>query len=81
MVSERFHFYKRYKIRGIRNIIFYGPPENSQFFSEFLTFPFLDEGVLGEDVSCKVLYSKLDWFRLERIVGTGGAQGLIKAAI
>ncbi|KAM6494528.1 Digestive organ expansion factor [Amanita muscaria] len=34
LISERFHFYRRYKIRGIRNLIFYGPPNHPQFFTE-----------------------------------------------
>ena len=35
----------RYKIRGIRNLIFYAPPDHPQFYTEFLSYPFLDEGV------------------------------------
>ncbi|GLB36998.1 putative utp25, U3 small nucleolar RNA-associated SSU processome protein 25 [Lyophyllum shimeji] len=80
LISERFHFYKRYKIRGIRNLIFYGPPDHPQFYTEFLSYPFLDDGVESSDVTCRVLYSKYDWFRLERIAGTEAAAGLIKAS-
>lgn len=60
----------RYKIRGIRNLIFYAPPDHPQFYSEFLSYPFLDDGVVAEDVTVKVIYSKYDYMRLERIVGT-----------
>ncbi|KAG2051932.1 digestive organ expansion factor [Suillus hirtellus] len=81
LVSERFHFYRRYKIRGIRNLIFYGPPEHPQFFSEFLSFPFLDDGVEASDVMSKVIYSKYDKFRLERIVGTKGLKGLVEGLL
>ncbi|KAJ6521901.1 digestive organ expansion factor [Mycena vulgaris] len=80
LISERFHFYKRYKIRGIRNLIFYGPPDHPQFYTELLSCPFLDDGVEASDVTCRVLYSKYDWFRLERIAGTEAAVELIKAA-
>ncbi|EDR11672.1 uncharacterized protein LACBIDRAFT_314127 [Laccaria bicolor S238N-H82] len=73
LVSERFQFYKRYKIRGIRNVIFYGPPDHPQYFTEYLSYPFFDEGVEASDVTCRVLYCKYDWFRLERIAGTEGA--------
>lgn len=69
----------RYKIRGIRNLIFYGPPDHPQFYTELLCYPFLDDGVDASDVTCRVLYSKYDWFRLERIAGTEGAAELIKA--
>lgn len=68
----------RYRIRGVRNIIFYGAPEHGQFYEEFLTFPFLDEGVEPSDVTAKLLYSKYDMMRLERIVGTDAVDGLIR---
>ncbi|EMD37680.1 hypothetical protein CERSUDRAFT_105606 [Gelatoporia subvermispora B] len=78
LVSERFHFFRRYKLRGIRNLIFYGPPDHPQFYTEFLSYPFLDDNVDASDVTCKVLYSKYDWMRLERIAGTEGATALVK---
>ncbi|KAF9444005.1 DUF1253-domain-containing protein [Macrolepiota fuliginosa MF-IS2] len=80
LVSERFHFYKRYKIRGIRNLVFYAPPDHPQFFTEYLSYPFLDDGVEASDVTCKVLCSKFDWLRLERIVGTEAGLELVKGA-
>ncbi|PVF96106.1 DUF1253-domain-containing protein [Serendipita vermifera] len=70
LVTERFHFFRRYKLRGIRNLVFYAPPNRPQFYSEFLSFPFLDEDVQADDITCKILYSKYDYMRLERIVGT-----------
>ncbi|RPD57540.1 digestive organ expansion factor [Lentinus tigrinus ALCF2SS1-7] len=81
LISERFHFFRRYKIRGIRNLVFYGPPDHPQFYTEFLSYPFLDEGVDASDVTCRVLYSKYDWLRLERIAGTEGASELIKRGV
>ncbi|KAI9507465.1 digestive organ expansion factor [Russula earlei] len=78
IITERFHFYRRYKIRGIRNLIFYAPPDHAAFYTEFLTYPFLDDGVEPSDVTCRVLYSRYDWFRVERIAGTKGAKQLIK---
>ncbi|CAA7260732.1 unnamed protein product [Cyclocybe aegerita] len=80
LISERFHFYRRYKIRGVRNIVFYGPPDHPQYFTEFLSHPFLDEGVEPSDVTCKVLFSKYDRFKLERIMGTEAAVELIKSS-
>jgi len=80
IVSERFHFYRRYKIRGIRNIIFYGPPDHATFYTEFLSYPFLDDSVEPSEVTCRVLYSRYDWFRMERLAGTKGASQLIKSS-
>ena len=36
LVSERFYFFRRYQIRGIRHLIFYGLPEFPEFFPEWL---------------------------------------------
>jgi len=80
IITERFHFYRRYKIRGIRNLIFYGPPDHAAFYTEFLSYPFLDDGVEPSDVTCRVLYSRYDWFRVERIAGTKGARHLIQSS-
>ncbi|KZT43456.1 DUF1253-domain-containing protein [Sistotremastrum suecicum HHB10207 ss-3] len=79
LTTERFHFFRRYKLRGIRNIIFYALPEHPQFYTEFLSFPFLDEGVDAADVTCRALFSKYDALRLERIVGTEAVLNLINS--
>jgi U3 small nucleolar RNA-associated protein 25 len=76
-LSDSFVFH-RYKIRGIRNLIFYGLPDHPQFYTELLSYPFLDDGVDVSDVTCRALYSKYDWFKLERIAGTEGAVELAK---
>ena len=68
----------RYKLRGIRNIIFYAPPDHPQFYTEYLSYPFLDSGVEPSDVTCRVIYSRYDFMRLECIAGTEGAAELIR---
>ncbi|KAF8580022.1 DUF1253-domain-containing protein [Ramaria rubella] len=70
LMSERFHFFRRYCIRGIRNVVFYGLPDHAQFYTELLSYPFLDEGVEPSDVTCQALYCKYDYMRLDRIVGS-----------
>lgn len=68
----------RYKLRGVRNLVFYGLPDHAQFYPEFLSFPFLDEGVEASDVTCRALFCKYDWLKLERIAGTDGALDMMK---
>ncbi|KAL5484956.1 UTP25 [Sanghuangporus weigelae] len=80
LISERFHFFRRYKIRGIRNLLFYGLPDHAQFYTELLSFPFLDEGVEPSDITCRALYCRYDWMRLERIAGTEHALELLRQA-
>lgn len=82
LISERFHFYRRYAIRGIRNLIFYAPPDHAQFYTEFCSYPFLDEGVgfdAGDgDVTCRLIWGRWDRMALERIVGSEGLRDLMK---
>lgn len=65
LLTERFHFFRRYKIRGIYKLIFYGLPENALFYSEFCNF--IHE---GDHKMSLALYTKYDALTLERIVGS-----------
>lgn len=44
------------------------------------SYPFLDDGVEPSDVVVKVLWSRYDWMRLERIVGTEEAGKMVKGS-
>ncbi|KAJ3171913.1 hypothetical protein HDU87_008163 [Geranomyces variabilis] len=68
LYTERFHFFRRYHIRGMRHIVFYALPEYGEYYAEMVNM--LEEGKTGEAVSCTVLYTKYDRLRLERVVGT-----------
>ncbi|RMD39187.1 hypothetical protein DV735_g5940, partial [Chaetothyriales sp. CBS 134920] len=58
LYSERAHHHFRYRLRGVRRIVFYGVPENPLFWTE------LDKRRV------RALFSKWDTLKLERIVGT-----------
>lgn len=70
LVTERFLFYKRYRIRGIRHLLWYSLPEYPQFYANLC-------GMIGDypssqlaNCKCEILYSKWDTLKIERIVGT-----------
>uniref|UniRef100_A0A667ZTD2 U3 small nucleolar RNA-associated protein 25 homolog n=1 Tax=Myripristis murdjan TaxID=586833 RepID=A0A667ZTD2_9TELE len=69
LFTERFHFYKRYTIKGIQNLIFYGLPTYSHFYSEVCNM--LAAGGQGEEASwtCTALYSRYDAQKLAAITG------------
>ncbi|XP_057716094.1 U3 small nucleolar RNA-associated protein 25 homolog [Corythoichthys intestinalis] len=69
LFTERFHFYKRYTIKGIQNLIFYGLPAFPHFYSELCNM--LTAGAQGEEASwtCTALYSRFDAQKLAAITG------------
>jgi len=86
LVTERFHFYKRYRLRGVRHIIFYQLPLYAKFYNEVCEWTMWsehDESVLADpdDVppTCTVLYSKYDSLKLADILGNEEASRLINS--
>ncbi|PKI85377.1 Utp25p [Malassezia vespertilionis] len=62
LMTERFHFYRRYLIRGARNMVFYAPPEHAGYYTELVNAPLTPRNNTDEvpdpaDVSATVLYS------------------------
>ncbi|KAL9150355.1 hypothetical protein ABFS82_12G163000 [Erythranthe guttata] len=72
LYTERSHFYFRYKIRGVQNLIIYSLPERKEFYPEIVNF--LEE---SDNMNCTVLFSRLDHLRLERIVGSTAAKRMV----
>ncbi|KAK8550102.1 hypothetical protein V6N13_118633 [Hibiscus sabdariffa] len=69
LYTERIHFYRRFKIRGIQNLIIYSLPERKEFYYEIVN---MLEG--SDDLACTVLFSQFDKLKLERIVGKSGVE-------
>ncbi len=80
LYTERFHFFRRYAIRGIRHLIFYQPPENMQFYYELLNAVEMNAGETATHATCIMLYTKYDATALERIVGTERSVKIIQAS-
>ncbi|CCG23177.1 Yil091c protein [Candida orthopsilosis Co 90-125] len=72
LYTERLHYFRRYEVGGVKNIIMYAPPTNPIFYKELIRFiaksVFKDECDLNL-VTVKILYSKWDATALDRIVG------------
>ncbi|NWS89294.1 DIEXF factor, partial [Toxostoma redivivum] len=69
LFTERFHFYKRYTIKGIRNLIFYELPTYSHFYSEICNMLKARDSGVDATWTCTVLYSKYDAQKLAAVVG------------
>ncbi|KAM5163917.1 U3 small nucleolar RNA-associated protein 25 homolog [Mantella aurantiaca] len=79
LVTERFHFYKRYTLKGIRNLIFYELPTYPHFYSEVCNM--MKAWKQGEEATwtCTVLYSKYDAQRLTAVVGAERAAQMLQS--
>ncbi|KAG0749492.1 hypothetical protein G6F61_001043 [Rhizopus arrhizus] len=83
LYTERLHFFRRYNIRGTFHIVFYGLPEDPLYYTEIVNFLGLkfNEASAAEEAtfSCTALFSKYDFLKLERIVGTERAKKMCTA--
>jgi len=71
LFTERFYFFYRYRIRGIKNIIFYQLPLYPVFYPEIINFMEANtDAGLATNSLCSIIYSKYDRNRLENIIGT-----------
>ncbi|KAI5168822.1 Digestive Organ Expansion Factor [Manis pentadactyla] len=79
LLTERFHFYKRYTIKGIRNLIFYELPTYPHFYSDVCNM--LRATSRGEEAAwtCTVLYAKYDAQRLAAVVGVERAAQMLQS--
>ncbi|XP_030627430.1 U3 small nucleolar RNA-associated protein 25 homolog [Chanos chanos] len=80
LFSERFHFYKRYTIRGIRNLIFYGLPTYAHFYSEVCNMlQATRDGTDPASWTCTALYSRYDAHKLAAIAGAERAAQMLQS--
>ncbi|XP_056446514.1 U3 small nucleolar RNA-associated protein 25 homolog [Gadus chalcogrammus] len=79
LFTERFHFYKRYTIRGIHNLVFYGLPTYPHYYSEVCNM--LTAGAQAHEASwtCTVLFSRYDAHRLASIAGAKRAGQMLSS--
>ncbi|XP_023214340.1 digestive organ expansion factor homolog [Centruroides sculpturatus] len=82
LCTERFHFFKRYQIKGIQHIIFYQLPIYPHFYSEFCNFmhrSMQSKSQSLQNTTCTVLYSKYDSLQLSAILGDDKTSYLLSA--
>ncbi|KAF4532195.1 hypothetical protein B566_EDAN002257 [Ephemera danica] len=85
LYSERFHFFRRIRVKGIRHLIFYQPPSYPHFYSEMCNM--MQEmyqnpregGGTENNMSVTVLYCKYDAQRLAGILGSERASRMLES--
>ena len=79
LLTERFHFFRRHRIRGTRHVLFYGPPNVPHFYPELVNAISTQGGGGGSGVgapTATVLFTRFDAPALERIVGSARVAGM-----
>ncbi|PNH39761.1 hypothetical protein VD0004_g7171 [Verticillium dahliae] len=74
LYTERAHHFRRYRLRGVRRVVMYGLPENPLFYREiagdYLAKSEEEMRLETGQGTVRVLFSRYDVMKLERIVGS-----------
>ena len=70
----RFHFYHRFRLRGVHHVLFYGLPLFPRHYPELVNLVALGAGAA---VSVTALYARQDLLALERVVGSARARRML----
>jgi len=80
LTTERFHFYNRYRLRGIERIIWYTPPLHADFYLELTELVGQDQNHANETSTVNMcFFDHRDALALERIVGTARAKKMLSS--
>ena len=74
-MTERLHFFRRYRVNKIRHLVFYGLPTYNEFYAELINMM----NAQCPDITVLTIYCEYDVLALQRIVGSRNASVLLKS--
>lgn len=83
LYTERLHHYRRFNLKGVRQLVFYGLPDNPTFYKEamrWLVRSHVELEIPADLLRARVVFSQWDALKLERIVGTSRVGPLLKGS-
>ncbi|KAF4553325.1 U3 small nucleolar RNA-associated protein 25-like protein [Elsinoe fawcettii] len=81
LYSGRAHHFHRYRIRGVKRVVWYALPDNEKFWNEVNGWvgETVVEGKAGEgEVGVRAVFGKWDGLRLERVVGSERVGNMVR---
>lgn len=82
LYSGRAHHFFRYRLKGVRRVVFYSLPENPTFYREivggFLGRTVAEGTANVHEVSARAMFSKWDILKLERVIGSSRLAPLLR---
>jgi U3 small nucleolar RNA-associated protein 25 len=82
LYSGRAHHFFRYRLRGVKRLVCYGLPDSDAYYQELVGMVgrSVEEGkVAVSDGAVRVLFSKYDALKLERVAGSSRVGSMLKS--
>ena len=77
LLTERFHYFNRLRIRGARHVLFYGPPNVPHFYADFVNMLTGAGGAGAAATSVTLYFTRVDADALERMGGASWAPTML----
>ena len=82
LYTGRAHHFFRYKLRGVKKLVFYGLPDNPVHYQELVGMvqTSVEEGrIAAGEGAVRVVFSRWDGLKLERVVGSSRVGSMMKS--